>query len=56
MVALDVDEPLWHLSKFGCVHRSKENSDCANNNQCPVNQCCVSGNISIIKNKVELDT
>lgn len=28
MIALDVDEPLWHLSKYDCTYRDKETGAC----------------------------
>ena len=39
MISLDMDEPLWHLSKYGCSnHRGSENSACLE--ECPVINGC----------------
>lgn len=32
MVALDMDEPLWHLSRYGCMYRDRRTG------QCPLSQ------------------
>ena len=56
MIALDVDEPLWHLSKYGCTSRDKVSSNCPERNKCGASDFCVSGIIKLEKNYVELDT
>jgi len=56
MMALDVDEPLWHLSKHGCTKRDKESGECPVKNRCEAKQFCVKGTIKIEKNRVELKT
>ena len=55
MISLDVDEPLWHLSKYGCSSR-KENGSCLVKDRCEAADFCVGGKISIRNNSVELDT
>jgi len=56
MIALDVDEPLWHLSKYGCTKRNKENGLCPVGRVCEARSFCTKGKIWIEKNRVELDT
>lgn len=55
MIALDVDEPLWHLSKHGCSHRSARGR-CNFFNQCEAKEFCVKGKITINKDKVSMRT
>jgi hypothetical protein len=56
MIALDVDEPLWHLSKYGCTYRDKENGVCPLSGQCEAREFCVKGKIAIEKSFLDLDT
>ena len=56
MIALDVDEPLWHLSKYGCTSRDKISGYCPKHRQCEARVFCVNGRIKIEDNVVELDT
>jgi len=56
MIALDVDEPLWHLSKYGCKNRDKESGHCPLEAKCEAGEFCVKGQLKIEKNYVELDT
>lgn len=56
MIALDVDEPLWHLSKFGCTYRDKSSGDCPKFATCDVNVFCVKGQLEIDSNIVRIDT
>ena len=56
MIALDVDEPLWHLSKYGCTHRDKESGHCPLIAKCEAGEFCVKGQLKIEKNYAELDT
>lgn len=57
MVALDVDEPLWHLSKYGCSkHRDKFTGDCSRYDCCPAKEFCVKGMVKIENGLVELET
>jgi len=50
---LQLDEPLWHLSKYGCRFRA---GFCPKRNKCPVNQFCVKGKINVSALRVEIDT
>ena len=56
MIALDVDEPLWHLSRYGCTYRDKLTGDCTVYNRCEAKDFCIKGKVSIQNNFVELDT
>lgn len=56
MIALDVDEPLWHLSKYGCTYRDKSSGNCPKFTTCEVNDFCVKGQLEIDSNVVRLDT
>jgi hypothetical protein len=57
MIALDLDESLWHLSKYGCSHRNKESGYCYVFNRCELKVFCIPGKIDISsEGYVELDT
>ena len=56
MIALDLDEPLWHLSKYGCTYRDRENRVCPVSGQCEARELCVKGKIAIEKSFLDLDT
>ncbi len=56
MIALDVDDPLWHLSKYGCSNRDKQTSYCPFINNCEVRAFCIRGTINIENSLVELET
>ena len=55
MVAVDVDEPLWNLSKYGCSKR-KPNGYCPKREECSFSQYCIAGRIKIKKDSIEIDT
>ncbi|MFC1936763.1 hypothetical protein ACFLYP_03760 [Chloroflexota bacterium] len=54
MIALDVDEPLWHLSRYGCTKRNKISGDCPVFSKCEANEFCITGQVDISNNIVEL--
>jgi hypothetical protein len=56
MIALDVDEPLWHLSRYGCRKRDKITGDCPRHSECVAKKFCVKGMIKIEGNIVEVNT
>ncbi|MCR4434166.1 MAG: hypothetical protein NUV70_09000 [Caldiserica bacterium] len=56
MIALDLDEPLWHLSKYGCQSREKTTNNCSQFPDCVAREFCLKGQIKIAKNMVELST
>ncbi len=56
MIALDVDEPLWHLSKYGCSRRDGTTGVCPGRDSCEAKGFCVPGTIRISSNVVEMDT
>ena len=43
MIALDVDEPLWHLSRNGCSKRDRSGA-CAKRQTCLCKDYCIPGN------------
>lgn len=51
---LQLDEPLWHLSRFGCKFRT--GNFCPKKIKCPVNQFCVSGRVYVSSTRIEIDT
>jgi len=51
---LQLDEPLWHLSKYGC--RFRKGAFCPNKSKCPVNKFCMNGIINVSAEKVEINT
>jgi hypothetical protein len=56
MIALDMDEPLWHLSKYGCTLRDKITGNCPVFHRCEVKEFCVKGFVKIDGSNVEIDT
>jgi hypothetical protein len=56
MIALDVDEPLWHLSKYGCSNRDKTTGYCPLLNRCEARESCIKGKVKIENRIVELET
>jgi hypothetical protein len=56
MIALDVDEPLWHLSLYGCTHRDKLTGNCPVYDHCEVKEFCIKGKVAIQNTLVELGT
>ncbi len=53
MIALDIDEPLWHLSKYGCTFRDEAGS--CPKQDCEMRRYCVPGKIELGV-RVEVDT
>jgi len=48
MIALDIDEPLWHLSKYGCSgNRDKMSGICSAFDRCEAKDFCIKGKIKI---------
>ena len=57
MMALDVDEPLWHLSKYGCTFRNKQSGECPMIRSCEAKELCIRGKIDIRNsNTIEVNT
>ncbi len=56
MIALDVDEPLWHLSKYGCTYRNDITGSCPKQHTCEMKSYCIEGKIAITRNNIEIDT
>jgi len=55
MIALDVDEALWHLSKYGCSKR-EIHGNCPVFSECEAQKFCIKGKVAIHNYSVELDT
>lgn len=53
-IALDFDEPLWYLSKFGCSTR--RGNGCPRARECPVSSYCVAGRVLVSSTLVDIDT
>ncbi|MHA1490922.1 MAG: hypothetical protein ACTSRI_14910 [Promethearchaeota archaeon] len=50
--ALNFDEPLWTLSKFGCKKRTKNQKEhCPKYSGCPIKKFCVNGLIKVAQKK-----
>jgi hypothetical protein len=56
MIALDVDEPLWHLSRYGCTNRDKATGECPHFSRCEMRDFCIPGKVVIANGTVEVDT
>jgi hypothetical protein len=57
MIALDVDEPLWHLSRYGCTFRDKQTGKCPKISSCEARELCVIGKVDIHNSTtIELNT
>ncbi len=56
MIALDVDGPLWHLSKYGCIKRDEINGYCPVYSSCEARDFCIKGKIKIENIFVQLET
>lgn len=56
MIALDVDEALWHLSKYGCTDREKKTGQCEHWARCPAKEFCVRGRLEVDAKRVVMET
>lgn len=56
MIALDVDEALWHLSKYGCSKRNEKTGKCPVYNNCEAKNFCIEGKIELENNILKLET
>ncbi|MCX7909613.1 MAG: hypothetical protein N2560_08880 [Ignavibacteria bacterium] len=56
IISIDLDEPLWNLSRYGCTMRNKTNGDCPLYSKCELKEFCVKGIVKIEKGFVELET
>ncbi|MHC1588685.1 MAG: hypothetical protein ACXQS1_02575, partial [Methermicoccaceae archaeon] len=56
MIDLDMDEPLWHLSKYGCTKRDKITGYCPLYSRCEASEFCVRGMVRVENDRVELST
>jgi len=56
-MALDVDAPLWRLSKYECTKREQISGDCPMFHACTVNEFCIrNGKIAIQNYRMDLET
>ena len=51
---LQLDESLWHLSKYGCRFRMGNN--CPKKSKCPVSNFCVDGTVNVSAKKIKINT
>jgi len=49
---LQLDEPLWHLSKYGC--RFRKETLCPKKTKCPVSNFCVNGTVNVSAEKIRI--
>lgn len=56
MIVLDMDEPLWHRSRYGCTHRDKRAAQCPLCPKCEAREFCVGGRIRLENVWVDLGT
>ena len=56
MIALDLDEALWHLSKYGCTDRDLTTGECPQYERCEARELCVRGKVAVSKGRVLLET
>lgn len=50
---LQLDEPLWHLSKYGC--RFRKETLCPKKSKCPVSNFCVNRTINVSAKKIKIN-
>jgi hypothetical protein len=55
MIALDADEPLWHLSKYGCSYRDASTGICRRKSSCETSNFCTNGQIRIEAGMVDMN-
>lgn len=51
---LQLDEPLWHLSRYGCKHR--KGSYCPKKSNCPIDNFCSKGFVNVSTKGIEINT
>jgi hypothetical protein len=56
MIALDLDEALWHLSKYGCTDRDLDTGKCPHLPTCEARAFCVLGKMAVQSKRVVLAT
>jgi hypothetical protein len=56
LIPLNMDKPLWYLSKNGCYRRDKITGDCPYYSECIAKEFCVKGMIKIKDDIVEVNT
>ncbi|MCZ7645945.1 MAG: hypothetical protein M5U26_11785 [Planctomycetota bacterium] len=56
VIALDLDEALWGLSRYGCTHRNVETGACPKFDQCPMRELCWRGSIQVGSSGIKMDS
>ncbi|WP_067051193.1 hypothetical protein [Methanofollis ethanolicus] len=56
MIALDVDEPLWNLSRSGCGRRDRRTGLCPLREACEMGAYCVKGRVEIEGQRAVVET
>ena len=52
--ALQMDECLWHLSKYGC--RFRKDDFCPKKKECPVGELCIGGHVHVSATGIKVKT
>lgn len=52
--ALQMDESLWHLSKYGC--RFRKDDFCPKKKECPVGELCIGGHVHVSTTGIKVNT
>jgi len=56
MIALDVDEALWTLSRLGCSNRNKATGFCPLKKSCVVGTHCIPGVVDVKSDHIRIET
>jgi endonuclease III len=56
MIAPGVDEPLWHLSKYGCNRREPITGNCPMQRTCEAREFCIPEKIQVPNGMADLKT
>jgi hypothetical protein len=56
MIAIDIDQPLWLLSKHGCTDRDKTTGSCPNFEKCEAKEYCIKGMVRVGNESIWLET
>jgi hypothetical protein len=56
VISLDIDEPLWHLSKHGCTDRNPQTGYCPKRVSCELREFCIPGKIDVSADMIFIDT
>jgi hypothetical protein len=56
LISLDVDNPLWHLSKYGCTDRDPQSGRCPKKAICELRDFCISGKVHVAADMISIET